>query len=251
MVIKHKTASERKQDFTLIELLVVIAIIAILASMLLPALNRARSLAKQIACLANLKQIHLAEYMYLEENEDFFLPWYGDDAPVLPGDVGEPDPPVAGYQWRVQAQKVIADSTGYDVFEDPGQGSELNRWDAGNDQAFGDKGYCFMHPVASEGKYVGYNATWVTAGRKASKMIDEGTGEYTPRWLCAQYAYYYTYSATWEANLKRFAERHLNGYNILYVDGGIKWRRYVPPPAGQTHYASLNWVLYYADYKDQ
>ena len=87
----HHSSLERKRSFTLIELLVVIAIIAILAGMLLPALNRAKQSALKTQCLNLKKQAMLALRMYSDDNKEMMLVPYLGGAKTNMGITAQPN----------------------------------------------------------------------------------------------------------------------------------------------------------------
>ncbi|MCC6580327.1 MAG: DUF1559 domain-containing protein, partial [Phycisphaeraceae bacterium] len=100
-IYMHRLQSSRGA-FTLVELLVVIGIIALLISILLPALNKAREAAKTVACLSNLRQIGTGIHMYVSSSHGW-----------LPSDGGDAGP--NGFKFK-------------DYFMDPGQGFSYQSW---------------------------------------------------------------------------------------------------------------------------
>ena len=112
------------RGFTLIELLVVIAIISLLVSILLPSLNRAKELARQVICITNLKQIGTTWGIYWSEHdgaipcsygEKHYFAWGGFDTGSLCGDA----PPISQ---RTLASYIDADNL-YNCPDDDSRGA--------------------------------------------------------------------------------------------------------------------------------
>ena len=89
---------QKSRGFTLVELLVVIAIIALLMSILMPALGRVRKQAKFVICQSNLKQLGIAFQMYTGDNDGYFNEGWGGIPPC-----GSPSP--ATSHWWIDALK--------------------------------------------------------------------------------------------------------------------------------------------------
>ncbi len=205
----------KKQSFTLIELLVVIAIIAILAGMLLPALNRAREIARGTTCKNIEKQCGLVVTMYAADNDDFIAPtldpqgkeWfrkYGDYAPAIymakykagyfPATAGQPNsayytPPLCPSQRTEEWELAGADPKNVRAGS-YGQNRHLGYFSSGWG---GDA-----------------QATKIASVRSASKVMLMNENIYHPSTMT---------KADWIGAWYKHRFPHPDGMNILHVDG--------------------------------
>jgi len=205
-------SAPNRHRFTLIELLVVIAIIAILASMLLPALAKAREKARSISCVNNQKQFGLATLMYAEDNQEHIPPIYYniDGNYVLPNGTTRSGAPTA-LLWHTMLFPYLKSIPVYNCPSDT---------------------YVFTGGYTGAGSY-GLNAynAWRSLGQfmavSENMIFAEATGGDS----------YNLDGDTGGAN-DEMVGRHSDGLNNVFADGHVTWMRLVnvPPRASTSKY---------------
>ncbi len=233
-----------KRNFTLIELLVVIAIIAILASMLLPALSKARAAAQSSKCINNMKQIGTMTFLYTGDFNDYMpLATWGGGVNTVWDSLKNYLPYTNQYDTgSTMSASLYCPAQAPVTFKDSNIDSSLNQVPSYNYQSR-------LGTVNQQGGalYPGYGAKKISNCPEPSNMVAFIDAEApNPTW-----GYY---SPTFEGGCQNeinMAHRHNNRGNQTHVDGHVETAQLLDQPAAgreeyRIRYQNLkDWVDYW------
>ena len=237
--------NRKPMSFTLIELLVVIAIIAILAAILLPALNSARERGRSASCINNLKQIGNALFSYLDDN-DSYCPhanysnnkvYYSWNTKLMP---------YLGYSGTVPVWEDNPNPYEFPVMQCPSQPEE-----AFNKLMGWNVSYCVNSSGTSATKIALFPSTYSYSGIKISSMkkpsavaaVLESTFVSGKKFY--QKANFTDYEQTkagneTELNLVGIATRHSGNNNMTFFDGHVAAYQFSYPVGLKSDFWGIN-----------